>query len=208
MIYLFSDIAYEGVVHLPLFEIAFDSTSIDLERFDAIIFTSKNSVKALQRCGVAWHDKESYAIGEGTASFIQNCGGNLVFTCKRSYGDDFAKAVIPLVQGKKIFFPRAKEVSSSLFEILQDNHINIEQRIVYETKCIHYPPTKAPPKDSKLIFTSPSTVHCFLENFTWDESYVAVVIGEKTASALPQNVKTTVSQTQSIEHCIALAKAL
>jgi len=208
MIYLFSDKAYEGVVHLPLFEIVFDPTPIDLEGFDAVIFTSKNSVKALERCGASWQDKDAYAIGEGTATFIQNCGGNLVFTCKRSYGDEFAKAVIPLVEGKKIFFPRAKEVASSLFDILRANKIDIEQRIVYETKCIHYPLTKAPVKEAKLIFTSPSTVHCFLENFAWDESYSAIVIGEKTASALPQNVKITVSQTQSIEHCIALAKAL
>ena len=208
MIYLFSDKAYEGVVHLPLFEIAFDPTPVNLEGFDAVIFTSKNSVKALERCGALWQEKDSYAIGDGTAAFIQSCGGNVAFTCKRSYGDDFANAIIPFLQDKKVFFPRAKEVVSSLFEILQAHQVDIEQRIVYETKCLHYPPTKAPLKGSKLIFTSPSTVHCFLENFAWDESYSAIVIGEKTASALPQNVNITVSQTQSIEHCIALAKAL
>lgn len=208
MIYLFSDKAYEGVVHLPLFEIVFDLTSIDLEGFNAIIFTSKNSVKALEQKGASWKDKEAYAIGEGTASLIQSCGGNLVFTCKESYGDSFAKLVTPLLENKKVFFPRAKEVASSLFEILHVNGIDIEQCIVYETKCKHYPDSKAPPKDSKLIFSSPSTVRCFLENFAWDESYHAIAIGEKTAAVLPLHVKVLISKTQSIEHCIALAKAL
>ncbi|WP_263831861.1 uroporphyrinogen-III synthase [Sulfurospirillum oryzae] len=208
MIYLFSDKAYEGVVHLPLFEIVFDPFKLDLEGFDAIIFTSKNSVKALEQSGTAWKDKEAYAIGEGTASFIERGGGNVVFTCKDSYGDVFAQALIPLLQNKKVFFPRAKEVVSSLFEILRTHHIDIEQRIVYETKCKHYSTCEAPPKDSKLIFTSPSTVHCFLENFAWDKSYRAIAIGEKTAAALPLHVKISVSKIQSIEACVSLAKAL
>ncbi len=208
MIYLFSDKAYEGVVHLPLFEIVFDPTPFDLEGFDAIIFTSKNSVKALEKSGIAWKDKKAYAIGEATASSIEKCGGNLVFTCKESYGDTFAQILIPLLANQKVFFPRAKEVSSSLFEILHVNHINIEQRIVYETKCKHYPSSFAPLKEAKLIFTSPSTVNCFMENFAWDKSYIAIAIGEKTASALPLHVKKIVSSTQSIEACIALAKAL
>ena len=208
MIYLFSDKAYDGVIHLPLFEIVFDSSPIDLTGVDAIIFTSKNSVKALDQARVSWKDKEAYAIGEGTASLIQQCGGNLVFTAKESYGDTFAQTLIPLLKTKKVFFPRAKEVASSLFEILQSSSIAIEQHIVYESKCKHYPASSAPPKASKLIFTSPSTVYCFLENFTWDESYSAIAIGKKTAAALPLYVKPLISQKQSIEHCIALAKAL
>ena len=208
MIYLFSDKAYEGVVHLPLFEIAFDSTPIDVNGFDAIIFTSKNSVQALENSGALWKDKESYAIGEGTAAYIKQCGGNVVFTAERSYGDDFAHAITSLLKGKRVFFPRAKEVVSSLFDILKTHQIKIEQRIVYETKCVYYAPNQAPLHNAKLIFTSPSTVHCFLKNFAWDESYIAIVIGEKTAAALPQNVNVIVSPLQSIEHCITLAKAL
>ena len=208
MIYLFSDKAYEGVVHLPLFEIVVDPTPFDVEGFDGIIFTSKNSVKALEQNGTVWKEKKAYAIGEGTASYIEQFGGNLVFTCKESYGDTFAKMLVPLLANQKVFFPRAKEVSSSLFEILHVNHIDIEQRIVYETKCKHYPSSFAPAKEAKLIFTSPSTVHCFFENFAWDASYIAIAIGEKTAAALPLDVKKSVSSAQSIEACITLAKAL
>lgn len=208
MIYLFSDKAYEGVVHLPLLKIVFDPTPIDLEKFDAIVFTSKNSVKALEQNGSLWREKEAYAIGEGTASCITHLRGNLVFTCKDSYGDAFAKALMPLLHTKRVFFPRAKEVVSSLFEILHVNGIAIEERVVYETLCHEYPSSSAPSKNAKLIFTSPSTVHGFLHNFTWDESYTAIAIGEKTAQALPLHVKSHIAPSQSIEACIALAKAL
>ena len=208
MIYLFSDKAYEGVVHLPLFEIVFESTPLNLEDFDAIIFTSKNSVKALEQSHTFWKEKKSYAIGEGTASFIEKFGGNLVFTCKDSYGDAFAKVLIPLLKTQKVFFPRAKEVVSSIFDILHNSNIQIEQRIVYATQCKHYPLSSAPLKNSILIFTAPSTVKCFLENFTWDESYSVIAIGNKTAEVVPSCITIIVSEVQSIEHCIALAKAL
>lgn len=164
--------------------------------------------KALVQNGTAWKDKEAYAIGEGTASCIQNYGGNLVFTCKSSYGDEFAQELIPRLQNRRVFFPRAKEVVSSLFEIVCANKIAIDQRVVYETLCKHYSTSYAPPKGAKLIFTSPSTVHCFLKNFAWDESYVAIAIGKKTAAVLPLHVKLHICEIQSIEQCIALAKAL
>ena len=208
MIYLFSDKAYERIVHLPLFEIAFDPISINLETFDAIIFTSKNSVKALEKSNALWKEKEAYAIGEGTASYIKHCGGNLVFTCQESYGDSFARTLISLLDAKKVFFPRAKEVVSPIFEILHGANIAIQQHVVYETHCKHYPASSAPLQGAKLIFTSPSTVNCFLENFSWDESYTAIAIGKKTAAVLPSSAKMIISSIQSIEHCITLAKAL
>lgn len=208
MIYLFSDKTYEGVEHLPLFEICYDLTPLDTSSYDSIVFTSKNSVKALERMHADWKNKDAYAIGEGTASFINHVGGNVVFTCKESYGDIFAQTIAPLLQHKRVLFPRAKEVSSSLFSILLKHHVTIEERIVYETVCKTYPIEKAPLKESKLIFTSPSTVHCFFKNFPWDESYRAIVIGEKTAAALPLHVKYFLAPEQSIASCIALAKGI
>lgn len=207
-IYLFSDRAHEGVVCLPLFEILLMPFSVDLHSFDAIVFTSKNSVKALEHNTIFWKDKACYAIGEGTKEAIETAGGNVVFTCKESYGDSFAHQSISMLLGKKVFFPRAKEVSSSLFEILRDAGIDITQHIVYETVCRKYAPKQAPQKNAILIFTSPSTVRCFHENFAWDESYHAIAIGKKTAAALPLDVKISISKTQTIEACIEMAKQI
>jgi len=208
MIYLFSDQAYAGVEHLPLFEICYDPAPFDTASFDAFVFTSKKSVQALEQIHAVWKDKESYAIGIGTASMITQLGGHLAFTCKDSYGDTFAQQLIPLLQNKNVLFPCAREVSSSLVAILKKEHIHIEEHVMYETRCKTYPLSQMPPKNSKLIFTSPSTVKCFLKNFTWDESYKAIVIGTKTAAALPLHVKAFIAPEQSIASCLSLAKAI
>jgi uroporphyrinogen-III synthase len=208
MIYLFSDQPYEGVEHLPLFEIRYTSTPMDISSYDTLIFTSKNALKALEALHLPWQTKACYAIGEATAQCATRLGGNVLFTCKDSYGDAFARELIPLLGGKRVLFPRAKEVSSSLFEILKRAGIEIDEQIVYETVCRTYSPSDAPPKGSKLIFTSPSTVHCFFKNFAWDESYRAIAIGTKTADALPPHVKKRVAAKPSIASCVALAKAI
>lgn len=207
-IYLFSDTTHEEVVSLPLFEIHFIPFSIDISAFDSLIFTSKNSVKALMKHGCQWQDKACYAIGEATANAIEDAGGNVAFTCKESYGDVFAYELAPKLKHKKVFFPRAKEVVSPLYEILCEQGIAITQAIVYETVCVSYTPDMAPPQGSCLIFSSPSTVHCFMKNFPLDSSYQLIAIGKKTAAVLPLHVKVLLPEKQTIPSCIALAKQI
>ena len=207
-IYLFSDQVVEEVIHLPLFEILYPPFSVDITPFDALVLTSKNSVKALEKNGVQWRDKPCYAIGEGTANAIQEAGGHVVFTCNASYGDRFAHELIPLLSHKNVFFPRAKEVVSPVYDILHQAGIAITQQVVYENVCKKYTPQNAPLKEAILIFTSPSTVHCFEKNFAWDESYKVVAIGKKTAAVLPLHVKPHLPSTQTIAACVALAKQI
>jgi len=207
-IYLFSDQTYEGVVSLPLFEILFLPFGVDISSFDALIFTSKSSVKALEQSHIPWHNKRCYAIGEGTAKAIEDAGAQVFFTCKESYGDVFARELAPMLEGKKVFFPRAKEVVSPLYEILCEAGIDIIQAVVYETVCRSYPLHEAPPSKALLIFTSPSTVHCFCKNFTWDVSYKAIAIGKKTAAVLPSHVEVFLAEKQTIASCIDLAKQI
>ena len=208
MIYLFSDEPYEGVEHLAMIEICYMQISTDLSAFDAIVFTSKNSVRALEKSKLNWKNKESYAIGEGTKNAIASCGGLVAFTSKNPYGDLFAKELILLLKDKKVYFPRAKKVVSPVFEILRDGGIDVTQEIVYETKCCNYKNQDAPEIGSKLIFTSPSTVECFFQNFKWHESYIAIAIGVKTASAFPEEITPFICEKQTIEDCVSLAKAL
>lgn len=207
-IYLFSDQAVEEVIHLPLFEILYLPFCVDITPFDALVLTSRNSVKALVKNGVQWRDKPCYAIGEGTANAIQEAGGDVVFTCNASYGDIFAHELIPLLSHKNVFFPRAKEVVSPLYDILHQAGIAITQQVVYENVCKTYPPQDAPLKEAILIFTSPSTVHCFQKNFDWDESYKVIAIGKKTAAVLPLHVKPYLPSKQTIVACVELAKQI
>ena len=207
-IYLLGDTPHKEVSHLPLFEIIYTPFEFDEKNFDAIIFTSKNSVKALELCSYDWKNKASYAIGEATARAILNAGGRLVYTSANSYGEFFAQEMVPYLKNQKVFFPRAKEVVSSVYEILKDAGISITQAVVYENRCKCYERSKSPEKRAILIFTSPSSVKCFERNFSWDESYVLIAIGQKTAEALPKEFKIFLPNKQTIEACICLAKEI
>ncbi|MDQ7047974.1 MAG: uroporphyrinogen-III synthase [Sulfurovum sp.] len=79
---------------------------------------------------------------------------------------------------------------------------------MYETSCIEYSNEDKPDKNAIIIFTSPSTIHCFLKNFEWDESYVAVVIGEATKKHLPSYARCVVADVPLIDACIEKAKDL
>lgn len=208
MIYLFNDKVYEGVESLPLLEIRFRPLCLDLVSCDAIVFTSQNSVKALMQSVSSWQDKACYAIGEATARALEDAGATVAFTCKESYGDVFAHQIAPMLVGKKVFFPRAKEIVSPVGAILQAAGIDVEECIVYESVCQRYDVCKAPPKNAILIFTSPSIVACFHKNFAWDTSYKVVAIGHKTAAALPLHVKVFLPQKQTLSSCIDLAKQI
>jgi uroporphyrinogen-III synthase len=208
MIYLFSDKSYEGVVHLPLIEIVFYEKKLSLDGFDAIVFTSKNSVEALDKLNYQWKEIDAFAIGEATASYIVRKGGKLIYASQSAYGDDFAHNLIPLLQHKKVYFPRAKEIVSSLPQILQEHCIELVQEVVYETHCRNYSKHDAPKPHSILVFTSPSTVECFFNNFDWLENYSAIAIGHKSASAFPLHINCQIANNQTIEACLALAKGI
>lgn len=209
MIYLFSDkTGYEGVIHMPLIEIVFYNKEVNLQGFDAIVFTSKSSVEALDKLTQKWRNLDAYAIGEATASYITQKGGKVVYVSPVAYGDAFAQHLIPLLHQRKVFFPRAKEIVSTLATQMQEQGIELVEEVLYETQCVHYAALCAPEPYAKLIFTSPSTVACFFKNFVWHESYQAIAIGTKTASALPLHVKCHIPSKQTIEACITLAKGI
>ena len=61
--------------------------------------------------------------------------------------------------------------------------------------------------NSIFIFTSPSSVECFFNQYSWNDSYKAIVIGKTTANYLPANINYKISSITSIEECIKLAKS-
>jgi len=69
-------------------------------------------------------------------------------------------------------------------------------------------PEEKPLKNAIIIFTSPSTIHCFLKNFEWDESYTAVVIGKATKVHLPVDAEYVVADEPLINACIVKAKEI
>lgn len=93
---------------------------------------------------------------------------------------------------------------SNIVEILIKNGFEIEEKIVYETICQKQ--NLKLDKKAIVIFTSPSTIKCFLENYSYNDIYKAIAIGEKTALFYEKNI--IVSDKQTIKRCIEIAKSM
>ena len=207
-IYLLSQKHYKGAKNLPVIVIRFLDPSVDLSEIDALIFTSKNGVEAIDRVTDQWRSVPAYAIGSATSKSIEEHGGRVVYEAKNSYGDLFAKEIKDRLQGKRVLFVRPKKVTSKLNQILRQNGVDLHELIAYETICNEDSDLKAPPSGAIIIFSSPSTIDCFFQRFAWDSSYQAVVIGDVTASAMPKEIDFLKAQQATIPACIDLAKKL
>lgn len=206
-IYLLSDNYHEGVINLPQIEVTCKDVKVDLSSYDALIFSSKNGVKCISKINNKWIKIPSFAIGEPTAEYIKQYGGKVEYTAKSSYGNDFAKELIIKLKDKKVLFLRAEKVLSKLETILKDNGVDISSQIIYETTCKSQNIIKLK-ENAIIIFTSPSTVKCFLNHYKWKDTYQAVCIGTVTANYFPLDIPLHVSSTQTIDACIELSKTL
>ena len=208
MIYILSEKEFEGAENLPCIMIAYKDVSLDVSDYDALIFSSKNGVYAVDRLDAFWKHIPSYAIGSGTSKAVESLGGEVVYRAKSSYGDDFAREIKERLRGKKALFLRAQVVTSSLNVILKEAGVLLEEVVVYETKCTPCKQLQEPQEDAIVIFSSPSTIRCFFNCFSWKKSYTAVVIGAVTASYMPKDIPFIKSKKQTIASCIELAKDL
>lgn len=203
-IYLLNDIKYDGVENLEVFGIEYIKSDVDLNDYDALIFTSKNAIYSIDSFNKDWINIPSYAIAPKTAQIIKEYKGSLVFTGESSHGNEFAKELIPLLKEKKVLYVRALKTVSKIVDILKENSVDINELICYKTSCKKS--DKNLEKGSTFLFTSPSSVSCFFKNYSWHESYKAIVIGRTTAKYLPDNIKYQISSKTSIEECIKLAQ--
>jgi len=207
-IFLLSEKEFEGASNLPCIKIIFLQKSVDLNSYEALVFSSKNGVLAIENIDKKWKSIPSYAIGSATADQVKKLGGVVAYSAKNSYGDSFAEEIKDMLEKKKTLFVRPKVVASNLNTILKDAGVLLDELIAYETVCAEPEKSQKPPKNSIIIFTSPSTIECFFKSFSWDESYKAVVIGRVTASFMPKEIEFALSPKPSIDECINLAKKL
>ena len=209
-IYLVSNTktADESVVNLSVSKILFLKFEIKLSGFDALVATSKNAFKALKFNEISvLENLPVFAIANSCAAVAREFGFSEIYTGQNAHGDDFAREILPLLNGKKVLYLKGKDSASNFLEILQDGSVNIKAVIAYENVLNPCKMELKPPKDSILIFASPINVRNFLTNFGWDESYQTISIGKVTAKELKFSTP-LVSQSQDINACIALAKTL
>lgn len=205
MIYLLSPHPKEGSVHLPMITFSMVEQRLNFEGYDLLMFTSKQAVISAEKLNSNWKKIPCLAIGSATAKQIEALGGTVHYQPNAFYGETLSQDIVTKFKEKKILYLRPKEVSFDSKAFLSKEGIALDEKIIYETNCIQYTKKDQPVKDAIIIFTSPSTIHCFLKNFEWDESYVAVVIGEATKKHLPVNIRYEVADTPLIDACIAKA---
>jgi uroporphyrinogen-III synthase len=200
IIYHLSDEPHEGSVALGLIQIHFLDYHIDFDTVDSVIFTSKNAVLALASHADKLSTKTLYSIGKKTTKAIKALGLEVAYEASDSHGDAFAQELVGKIKGK-LLYPKATKVLSHLIETLHPMSVD-----VYETVCAKSDVVLE--KDSMIIFSSPSSIECFLANYSWSEGYKAVSIGKTTTKHLPSYIIAQQASEQSLESCIALAQSL
>ena len=208
MIYLLSPNAKEGTIHLPMIRFSLLPSKIDFSGYDTLMFTSKQAVKSVEALNPEWKKYPCLAIGSATAKEIESLGGKVIYQPQSFYGETLSQEIIAQFHDKKILYLRPKEVSFDSRKFLANEGIELHEQIIYETSCIKYEKKEKPSKNAIIIFTSPSTIHCFLKNFEWNESYTAVVIGEATKVHLPIHAHCEVADRPLIEACITKARSV
>ncbi len=207
-IYLLSPKPRGDVISLPM--ISFDQVAetIDFSKCNTLMFTSKQAVLTAEAIDPKWKEIPTIAIGPATKKQIELLGGSVLFHPHNFYGENLAENIADFFQDRHILYLRPKKISFDSKEYLAKKGIVLQEQIIYSTMCIRYEPKVQPPENAIIIFTSPSTIECFLKNFDWLNSYTAVVIGKSTKIHLPSNAKFVVADTPLIDACILKAKTL
>lgn len=204
-IYILNDKKVTGAQNLPVFDIGILPQEIDLSKYDALIFTSKNAVYSLDSMDQTWKAKPAYVIAPQTANVVAQLKGNLAFTGKEKHGNAFALELCQKLEDQKVLYIRGAEVVSDLVKILNSHDVLCEEMIVYETVCKEFDTEPVLPKNATIIFSSPSSIKCFLKNIAWDESFKAVSIGHTTAQYFPSYITPVIADTTSLESCVKKA---
>jgi uroporphyrinogen-III synthase len=182
-----------------------DMPNLKIKQYDALIFTSQNAILALDQATKEWKDIPSYVISEQSGKLVKDLKGKLKFFSRSRHGNEFAEEITPLLENKKILYIRAEQVASDIKNILKKNNIKCDEVVMYKNVPLPNTQTKNLPKNSKIIFSSPSTVKYFFKHYEWKDTYKAIVIGKTTAQSLPSDMEFLISETTSLDSCVKKA---
>jgi uroporphyrinogen-III synthase len=201
-IYILSDKKNHNTENLPVVTTKVIPREIDFNQYDILLFLSKNAVLSMDSFNTSWREKPSYAMTEQTGKAIQKLKGALLSIDEDYTAHEFEQQLSKRLEGKRVLCIRSKEASSDLKNKLDSQNIVCDEAIVYETVCKRQISKTILPKNSIIIFSSPSTVDCFFLNKEWDRSYKAITIGKTTAEYLPEYISPHIVESKSIESCI------
>ncbi len=207
-IYLFSISSHPEAIHIDPLDITFFTPRIDFDKYDHLVITSKQAVKALQN-----YDKTSYigkkalCISKASAAAYEAVGGE-VLAVGKGYGDTLYDSITKYPKTTKWLYLRAQEIASDFAKRLNEEGYDIQEVVVYKSECSSEILQREVANDGVLIFTSPSSVKCYLKNHAFTPNQDIVVIGKTTAKTIPKNVRYVLSGDTSVQSCVEIAKKL
>ena len=207
-IYLFSVSSHPEAIHINSLSVSFFKPEIDFNRVDYFILTSKQAVKALQQYQKEQYiDKKALCISKATATAYEEIGGEVLQTGK-GYGDTLSETIKHYSKETKWLYLRAKTVASDFAAELRNEGYNIKEAVVYKSECSKEILKTEVPNNAVMIFTSPSSINCYLQTHTLQPSQQIIVIGKTTAKALPKETNCILSPDTTIESCMQIARKL
>lgn len=205
-IYLFSTSSHPDARSINSLDIKFFKPSIDFSKYDYFIITSKQSSESLKQYEDAML-KPALCVSKQSALSYESIGGT-VLDIGAGYGDSLVDKIKEYPKDTKWLYIRAKVIASDFVSVCKDNTHHIDEVVVYESECSKDIENIKIEDDSILVFTSPSSVKCFLKTHTISEDFKVIVIGKTTAASLPKNIKYTLSNETTIDSCIDIAKKI
>lgn len=207
-IYLFATSKHPDAINAQSLQVRFLKPQINFSNYDHLIITSKQTIKALKQ-----YEKEDFidipalCVSKKTADAYKNFGGEIL-DFGDGYGDNLVKFIEKKPKETKWLYLRAQAIASSFVAKCKDRGYSIDEEILYISECAKEALEIEVLKNSILIFTSPSSIECFLKTHTIDAGAQIVVIGTTTAKALPEGVDYKISKYTSIDSCMELALSL
>lgn len=206
-IYLISKTPYPGVIHVPILTIRFLTPKIDFSRYEGIVLTSKQGVEALRNYSVEWAKLSCICVSEPTAEYARTAGAKNVETGS-GYGVSIPDVLSSHKRSGRWLYLRPEKVASSWVDEARRRGFSIDEAVVYQTCCNPDAATQPIEDDGILIFTSPSSIECFLQNHTIRLTHAVVAIGTTTQKALPEGVESSLSEETSVASAVELARQI
>ncbi len=200
-IYLFSISSHPDAISVNSLDISFFKPFINFLNYDYLILTSKQAVKALKQYKKEEYiEKKALCISTQTAKSYEQLNGQ-VLELGSGYGDNLKDIIKKYPKEIKWLYLRAETIASSFASELQEEHYKIEERVVYRSECSDAIQNVYVHKNAVFIFTSPSSVKCFLKTHTIEKDKEVIVIGKTTAKALPKQIKYKIAKEKTIQSC-------
>ena len=178
-------LGHEGIA-MPLLEVRFhDGGAVALDRFQAVLATSANGVRALARA-TARRDVPLFAVGPQTAQEARDLGFG---TIRNAQGDSHALAaavagwVTP--ESGPLLHVKSAEADGTLATLLKRAGFAVKNAVLYDVAAVSKLPALPPDLDAALFFSARSAaIFRALAAQADIDALVAICISRSAAEAL------------------------